>query len=639
MTVSDVHFDHLQTSTPGLAMSEAVDIQLRNSLSPDRLDGALQLARDCGIPVFPCGNDKSPLTRHGFKDATTDEIQIRNWWARHPSALPGVPTGTKTGLVVIDIDPSGYGFILSDHWDMLRNGRRNNTRRGYHYIFRLPSGAMIRSSAGKIAKGVDVRAEGGYIIWWPAAGLESRGPQPDKLPLLSVPLQSLLETRLLTQQSGEAFSASASRAGLSLDEIKVLLRLISPDVGYDDWSRVLMAVHHETEQSEAGFQLVDEWSSKGSKYKGPEDVRSHWSSFKSDRENIVGALWLKKFSEKQGASRSTTVDDGAPRFAVIADYKFVERSPLTWLIKGVLPRAELVVVYGQSGSGKSFLAFDMCAAIATGSPWQGRKTTKGRIVFVLAEGASGFRNRLVAYARMHDGSFPGTFIIPDSPNLLGDQDYLLLGRQIIDGGGADLIVIDTLAAASPGADENAAKDMGLVIEHCKRLHKATGATVLLVHHSGKDQTKGARGWSGLRAAVDAEIEVLRNGEDRIATVTKMKDGEDGVKFAFKLIPVEIGLDSDGEPIGSCIVEPITIVPSGRRKDPQPGSKERTLLDAIRKAAAIDGWVDNASIIDAVKDQLPKPDGRDTRKQHFMRALQALATKGFINIEGARCQAR
>lgn len=600
------------------------------------VDAALRLARR-GIPVFPCGSNKGPLTTHGFRDATTDETKIRNWWGRSPNALVGVPTGSITRLVVIDVDPDGMDFILGEHGTLLEAGRRHNTRRGFHYLFRLPDDVVIRSSVKKIAKGVDVRAEGGYIIWWPAAGLKTFGPELDKLPVLPESLLSLLVGRSNTRPATDELSIPQPRLGVSFGELATLLHPINSDVSYDDWLHVLMAVHHETGGSEAGFELVNEWSSKGQKYNGTDDVGGHWRSFQANRENVVGAAWLKKFSADQAALRPSTADIG-PRFVVVPDSQFVDGNPLAWHIKGVVPRAELIVVYGQSGSGKSFLVFDMVAAIATGTPWQERKTTKGRVVLVLAEGVTGFRNRLRAYATMHDGSLPGLRIIADAPNLLTEQDDMLLSQRIKDSGGADLIVIDTLAASSPGADENAAKDMGIVIEHCKRLHKTTGATVMLVHHSGKDQSKGARGWSGLRAASDAEIEVTRVGEDRVATVTKMKDGEDGTKFAFKLVPVEVGVDSDQEPVTSCVVEPTIVVPTGHRKEPQPGSKERTLLDAIRNAVSIDGQVTTASAIETVVKQLPKPDGRDLRKQHFTRALQALATKGLVTIEGDACRA-
>jgi AAA domain/Bifunctional DNA primase/polymerase, N-terminal/Primase C terminal 2 (PriCT-2) len=617
---------------PSNAVATAVDI-------------ALRLAGH-GTPVFPChpGIDpsdpddpkaKKPLTQHGHKDATTDEVQIRRWWARHPNALVGVPTGSASGLLVIDIDPGGTDFLL-EH-EELDTARRHKTRRGSHYLFRQPAGTSIPCSVAQLAEGVDVRADGGYIIWWPATGRNAFGPEVDQLPTPSNSLLNLLVGKRKASPANDELSIPEPRLGLSFGELATLLPPIDPDVSRDDWLHVLMAVHHEAGGSEAGLELVNEWSSKGRKYKGVEDVRARWRSFKVDRDSVVGAAWLKKFSKERAALRPGPNDSG-PRFTVIPDYQFVERNPLTWHIKGVLPKAELVVVYGQSGSGKSFFVFDMCAAIARGSPWQERKTAKGRVVYVVAEGAAGFLNRLKAFAKTHDGNFPGVSIVADGPNLLGEQDHASLAQQIEVTGGADLIVIDTLASCSPGADENTAKDMGRVIEHCKQLHKATGATVLLVHHSGKDEGKGARGWSGLRAAADAEIEVSKNGDQRVATVTKMKDGEDGAKFAFKLVPVEVGVDSDKEPVTSCNVEPVAVTPAGQRKEPQPGTKERALLDAIRDTPSIDGRVTTESVIETVVRQRPKPDGRDTRKQHVTRDLQALVSKGLISVEGGTCWA-
>src|SRR5690606_7842012 len=128
--------------------------------------------------------------------------------------------------------------------------------------------------------------------------------------------------------------------------------------------------------------------------------------------------------------------------------------------------------------------------------------------------------------------------------MLDEHEAAQLTKAVMDQGGADVVVIDTLAAAMPGGDENSGQDLGKVVDHCKFLHRQTGALVVLVHHSGKDQSRGARGWSGLRAAADAEIEVTRNGDYRVAAVTKMKDGADGATFAFKLKPVVLELDDD-----------------------------------------------------------------------------------------------
>jgi hypothetical protein len=326
---------------------------------------ALRLTRDYRLPVFPCGKNKKPLTRHGFKDATNDEAQIRRWWSRFPDALIGVPTGSASGLLVIDVDPAGVDFILGEHGDLLGKGRQHNTRRGFHYLFRAPIDLSIGCSTGKLAEGVDVRCDGGYIIWWPATGLDAFGPQIGNLPLPPAALLSLLaRSSTAKQSSNEALSIPEPRLGLRLADVALLLPSIDPDIAYDNWSKVLMAVHHETGGSEAGFELVNEWSTGGRKYKGVQDVRSHWRSFSTDRSNIVGAAWLKRFSADQAATRSS---DNGPRFAVIPDCEFIERAPLAWHVKGVLPKTELAVVFGASGCGKSFFVFDMAATISTGA--------------------------------------------------------------------------------------------------------------------------------------------------------------------------------------------------------------------------------------------------------------------------------
>jgi hypothetical protein len=614
------------------------------------LDTALWLARH-GIPVFPChpGTDptdpndpdcKKPLTKRGFKDASTEEHEIRRWWTQWSNALIGVPTGPPSGLLVIDIDPAGIDFLL-EHAE-LDTGRRHCTRRGFHFIFSMPRDLQIRCSQNKLAPGVDVRGEGGYFIWWPGAGLSASGPEVDDLPPAPTRLLELLSKaapRSVPQPPPSRSGATTARSE-ALQRLAEALTRRDANCEYDEWIRIGMALHHESGGSQDGFRIWDEWSKRGpKKYRSEEDLRTHWNSFSSaiGKNVVTGGTILRGDTASAGEFTTGAPSANGHRFLAIPDHEFAERAPLAWHVKGVLPQAELAVLYGPSGSGKSFLAFDMVAAIATGTHWHGRRTAQGRVVYVVAEGAAGFLTRLRAYTKTRSGVFPGIRIVADAPNLLGETDYASLASAIDASGGADLIVIDTLAACSPGADENAAKDMGRVIERCKQLHKATGATVLLVHHSGKDESKGARGWSGLRAAVDTEIEVSRYADHRVATVTKMKDGEDGGEFAFKLVPVELGSDADGDPVTSCVVEQLSVVPAGTRKEPRPKSVERILLDAIRDDPSVDEHVSVPAAIDAALLLLPKPSGRDTRRQHLMRALHKLASRGFIVVEGDICR--
>jgi hypothetical protein len=122
------------------------------------------------LPCFPCRNDKSPATPHGFKDAIHDHGHLRELWRRHPGPLIGVPTAEGSGLNVLDIDTRKDGKTwFAKHRGRLPPTRVHRTRSGgLHFFFRHQQD--LRCSAGRIAAGVDVRAIGGYAIWWPAAG-------------------------------------------------------------------------------------------------------------------------------------------------------------------------------------------------------------------------------------------------------------------------------------------------------------------------------------------------------------------------------------------------------------------------------------------------------------------------------------
>ena len=136
------------------------------------LQAALQLAEEYGYQVFPCNADKAPLTPHGFKDATSNREKIIEWWEQNPEALVGVPTGQVNKLYVIDVDPDGMPWYEA-HREGLTYWRIHRTRRqGVHLLYQIRPEQKYPNTASKIAPGVDTRGEGGYVIWWPAAGLE-----------------------------------------------------------------------------------------------------------------------------------------------------------------------------------------------------------------------------------------------------------------------------------------------------------------------------------------------------------------------------------------------------------------------------------------------------------------------------------
>ncbi len=452
--------------------------------------------------------------------------------------------------------------------------------------------------------------------------------------------------------------------GLPVADIEALLSDIDPSMGREGWIHVGMALHHEL--GAEGLAVWDDWSSGGVQYPGSEALRAQWDSF--DRRDPNGRRvtlrTVKKMSADARAQRGETPrsfdninraaeearaetegrehdpsrlassPDWKGRFHVYSGAEFAQRPPVDWMIKGVLPdQADLIVVYGASGSGKSFCVLDMAMALVRDVPWRERKVKRKRVLYIAAEGGGGVSQRLRAYGLHHGTDLKDLplGVIHDAPNLMVEEDATALVQSIIDAGGADLIIIDTLAQATPGANENSGEDMGLALKHTRAIRKATGAVIMLVAHTGKDQAKGIRGWSGLNAASDTSIEVFRPEDSgaRLLKVTKQKDGRDDLSWGFRLESVLLGLDNDGEEITSLVVLEAD-VPTPAPKEPKNvrkmGAWERAVMDHIQALGAGFTGAPMQELIEGIAAGVPTPEPgeRDLRKQNVMRAIKSLA---------------
>jgi putative DNA primase/helicase len=246
------------------------------------------------------------------------------------------------------------------------------------------------------------------------------------------------------------------------------------------------------------------------------------------------------------------------------------------LIEGVIGRMAMAVLYGDSNSGKTFAAIDMGAAIARSVEWLGRPSAGGVVVYLATEAAASVRLRLRGYQRHHRVRVPGFVIVQSPINLFdGDADVTAVVALICEiesqiGEKVALVIGDTLARISAGANENSGEDMGVVLKHADAIRSATGATFLWIHHTGKDQAKGMRGWSGMRAAIDTEIEVTADEATglRSAEITKQRDlpGK-GDRIGFRLVPVPMGVNRWGNPRSTCAVEPSDAPAKTRSKRP------------------------------------------------------------------------
>jgi putative DNA primase/helicase len=268
-----------------------------------------------------------------------------------------------------------------------------------------------------------------------------------------------------------------------------------------------------------------------------------------------------------------------PRYKLLGADDLRNLPPLAWRVRGVLPATGLAGLYGPSASGKSFLALDMAAAIAEGRQWFGNRVEAAPVVYCALEGEGGFKLRVAAWEAHTGRALPaGLHIVLQPFKLTEPQDVADLAAVVPAGA---VVFLDTLNRAAPTADENSSSDMGEILESTKRLQSRINGLVVLVHHTGKDATKGLRGHSSLFAALDAAVEVSRDGDKREWKVAKAKDGEDGGAHPFMLQVETLGTDAYGDPITSCVVVRDTAAQDVRAVKLPQGGNQRLVLEALR----------------------------------------------------------
>ena len=280
--------------------------------------------------------------------------------------------------------------------------------------------------------------------------------------------------------------------------------------------------------------------------------------------------------------------------------------------------------------------------------WSKHRLKHAPVLYIGLEGESGIPQRKKAY-QVRNGYFPSGFLF-----MLQALDIRIpahraeLIRAIRAAGWTGGVVcIDTLNRAAPGMDENDSKSMGEVISAAKAIQAELGGLVLVVHHTGKDATKGLRGHSSLHAALDCAIEVSRDGDQRQWSVHKSKDGEDGEAHPFRLEVVEIGTDEDDEPITSCVVIPDDTKTQFRKVLPPKSGNMRVVWDALGEILREAGDIrptdapDRLPIgrptvtlnkaLEGTRERLACDPKRKTERAQ--QALTGLHAKGLIVIDG------
>ena len=415
-----------------------------------------------------------------------------------------------------------------------------------------------------------------------------RSSQTSNTPRLSFPATHQSKKQNIT--IGVNSSNAMPETPQEIAKLKSALELLSADVprgqgklyvsGQDNpdehhWLIVMWAIASLGWAS--GKQIARDWSMQSSRYED-DGFESAWDSYDPLRANAIGIGSLFKRAQLLGWNSSATLNSppNSNRYKLLGSDEINALPPMKWAIKNILPEKGVAAIFGPSGSGKSFLTLSLATSIAAKKPWFGIRTYGCPVVYVMLEGETGLRNRLAAWERENGQKLPTNFHIVIAPFLLTSQDVMDLAIAAPHG---SAIFIDTFNRAAPTTDENSSKEMGAVLSAVKELQSLTDGLVVVIHHTGKDSSKGMRGHSSLHAALDAAIEVERTGNNRAWSIAKAKDGEDGKSVPFVLKVHVLGIDTDGDEITSCTIG-VNTSNIFIKKEPQ-GARQKSALKIIR----------------------------------------------------------
>lgn len=549
-----------------------------------KLQAALAYA-SWGWHVLPLiQNDKRPACAHGVHDATTDINQITAWWTQNPEYNIGIAAGEKSGIVVFDIDPRNGG---DDSWDAFTNEHGKapdgicqlTAGGGEHYIAEWREG--LKSC--ELRPGVDFLAGGRYFVvspskihdkeyTWEASSDPVDGICPFVIPepwLAAMAVRKVIvsatDGELITGNRNAGLASMAGsmrRNGFSESEIYAAISIANSTrcdipLPLSDVKRIAHSI---------------------SRYEPEQDVGASAALGDAAAQAILG-------------DQLPVIDKLK---AVFGDQLGAEYEAPDELVEGLLTLGSLAVVYGDSNSGKTFWALSVAASIATGSKCYGRMTDPGLVVYLASESPSSVRSRIQALKKYYNNDLENLVVVQAPVNFYngdGDANDVISLVEIVEadkGKPVRLIVGDTLARLSSGANENSGEDMGPVMSRFDVIATRTRACMMAIHHNGKDAARGSRGWSGIRAHIDTEIEVTEKDGIRSVTVTKQRElPSKGDAIYFKLKVVEMGLTKFGKVATTCVAIPDT--DSQEQNPHKPVTKYDQDVQLLERA-----WIDSGS---------------------------------------------
>jgi hypothetical protein len=534
-------------------------------VTASKLDAAIALAAK-GFEVFPikAGAKFPPLVKDWPNKASNIVQFFGPWWDKNPDANIGIHA---KGMIVIDVDVNKGGddslALLEMTYGLPETLTTRTPTGGRHLYYR--SAVAVPNGVDSLGAGLDVRSERGYVVA-PGSEVEAgRYRFEQDCPVADAPEWLVQKLGTITPKTS---TTSEPVQDAPVDVVERAQEWLAKQPGAVEGEggdaqtfKVICALRDLGPSAEQAGELLAEWNERCS---------PPWSLDELG-DKITNAY---TYAQNDAGARAAMPDDfpvvdvppAPPRKPTkvtrLSQFANQESKGAGYLAKGLLQKASYAIAYGPPGGGKTFTLLDLAYHIAAGKEWMGHKVHGGPVLYLPFEGGGGLIKRAQALRQKYGQEDVPFFIAPASFNLREQTGRKELGAVIADLPEKPvLIVIDTLARALMGGDENSAQDVGAFNSAVAALIESTGACVLIVHHSGKNQNAGARGSSALLGAIDTELQI----SDNRVTASKQRDVEIGAPIGFKLVPVVVGVDPDGDEMTSCVVEPDAVGtgPTGR----------------------------------------------------------------------------
>lgn len=573
-----------------------------------KLDIALTLAA-MGFKIFPIreGTKNKPRVRWargGSKErATDDPAIIREWWTKWPQANIGIATG-PSNLVVLDIDMKDErngeeAFALLELlYESLPETRQVRTASGGRHLFfyrSVPIKNQVNFNSRMIGEGIDLRGDGGMVV---APGSETEKGiytwiNPEH-PIAQAP-EWLVELCTSNEGGGQGVDLRLNRTSdaqpldpiVPLDEELAIARTIDflkshpPAIqgeGGDlhTYRTICQVKDFGISESKCLELLVKYWNDGCEPPWEVRDLKKKVSSAYRYGTEPPGVLSPMADFDKveDGDEQSEKHPSIPPRFLTTLLLKHLPS--LSWLIGGLIPESSFGMLVGEPGTFKSFFALHAALCVANGRACFGRPVRQGDTFYLAGESAFGYRLRTMAWEQ-HIGysvSQPPFYLQVGGSHLNQGGEVRKLAEDILTlSRNPKLIIIDTVQVYLSG-NENSPDDMGSFVKACLSLRDLTGAAVLVIHHLGKDVSKGARGHTSLIGAADFIFKTVKKESSIEVVCQKMKEADDRTRMFLE--PHVVTVDPGGEFPDSLIL----------REVQRPMDDETTSI--LRQAKEYDG---------------------------------------------------